>query len=195
MPTTYNHCQICGAPKHTIFARKLSCNQVDMFTLKQCSDCGFIWVDPFPGYGVYNDDYYRGKGPDPSVDFEEEYKNCFASRRLPEFINIWQLVRSHILRDYSPGKSIKVLDYGCGAGGFMEFPRASAKDDESLKNFEIHGFDIGSYSTGFPGKRIFGSLMKMRSLRIPQSMMSSRASKFWSIAEPSIVPCETSPAF
>jgi SAM-dependent methyltransferase len=155
MPTTYSHCQICGATKHTIFARKLSCNQVDMFTLKQCSDCGFIWVEPFPGYEVYNDDYYRGNGPDPSVDYEEEYKNCFASRRLPEFINIWQLVRSHILRDHSSGKSIKVLDYGCGAGGFMEFARASAKDDESLKNFEIHGFDIGSYASRLSREKNF----------------------------------------
>jgi SAM-dependent methyltransferase len=117
-----------------------------MFTLKKCSDCGFIWVDPFPGYEVYNDDYYRGEGPDPFVDYEEEYKNCFESQRLPEFINIWKLVRSHILPDSRSGKSIKVLDYGCGAGGFMEFAKASAKDDKWLKNFELHGFDIGSYS-------------------------------------------------
>ena len=62
----------------------------------------------------------------------------------------------HVARARASGSAIRVLDYGCGAGGFMEFARMRSQKEESLRNiFEIHGFDIGSYANRLVAEKKF----------------------------------------
>jgi len=145
---TFESCQVCDNPGYSIFGRKTGYDRTVTYTFKKCGRCGFMWVDPFPGYGVYDDKYYRGEGPDPYVDYASEYETGRHGARLPEFKNLWELTYNCILKISRNDKNLKILDYGSGAGGFMDSAR-SKWPNEWLTDaqLEIQGFDTGSYAS------------------------------------------------
>lgn len=156
IPEQHRYCQICQHSSISLFARKPSFDGRTWYTMQKCGQCGFIWVEPFPGYGIYDDDYYCGKGPDPYVDYASEYQNCFATPRLLEFENLWQLALEHLLLVDSPAGRLKLLDYGCGAGGFIEFVSQSAPEEKRIsQGLEVHGFDLGSYAERLASRKGF----------------------------------------
>jgi hypothetical protein len=53
------------------------------FEFYTCRACELLFVEPFSGFEIYNDAYYRGAGPDPFVDYETEAQSI-RSIRLPE---------------------------------------------------------------------------------------------------------------
>ncbi|MDX2186007.1 MAG: class I SAM-dependent methyltransferase [Opitutaceae bacterium] len=140
MARSSHQCRICDTPLAE-FGTKRSWFDGSTYTYYRCDNCGFICVLPFPGYGVYNDDYYAGKGPDPFVDYEAEYRDYRATRRMLEFNDLYRVVGKELGTNLS---SARWLDFGCGAGGLMKF--LADKNREEGVAIEIVGYDIGTYA-------------------------------------------------
>ena len=105
------------------------------FELFECLDCSFQFVRPvIDPASVYTADYYRGRGADPIVDYEEEFRNPFHTPRLFEFNNLVQIVRN--VKAEGTSQQLRWLDYGCGNGALLRFLTEQ-------KDLQIHaaGFD------------------------------------------------------
>lgn len=89
------------------------------FTLNRCPECGFAWVaNPWLDYeAIYNEDYYRGRGADPLVDYFAEIEDSARTIRRYEWSGIVAAVAS--LRPVD--ETTSWLDYGCGLGGLVEY--------------------------------------------------------------------------
>ncbi|MCX6952054.1 MAG: class I SAM-dependent methyltransferase [Verrucomicrobia bacterium] len=138
-------CRACGSPNTTVIGRKPGEFLKREFAFHACRDCEFIFVDPFSGFEIYNDAYYRGAGPDPYVDYETEYRDYRRTDRALEFADLFRLATS-FFSHHPPQSSapLRWLDFGCGAGGFLKFLR----EQGSLagRPLELTGHDVGSYA-------------------------------------------------
>lgn len=92
------------------------------FALRRCSSCNFAFVaNPRLDYEVlYDDDYYRGRGADPLVDYVDEIDNPETTIRRYEWQGIFRVVSGLV----PTGSDTHWLDYGCGVGGLVEFVRS-----------------------------------------------------------------------
>jgi SAM-dependent methyltransferase len=122
------------------------------FSFYQCRECRFLFVEPVIDFRIYDDAYYAGQGPDPLVNYHEEYSNYrFASRRF-EFADLVRFAQEHLSDPASACRSgqdcVTWLDFGCGAGGLLKYLR----DLRGLVCGGVHvplhpvGHDVGSYS-------------------------------------------------
>jgi SAM-dependent methyltransferase len=111
------------------------------FEFHACADCGFIMVEPFSGFEIYNDAYYRGTGPDPYVDYEAEYRDWRQSDRMREFDDLAGIAANHVAAGAAP---LRLLDFGCGAGGFLKYLRE--RGQLAGRPLELTGHDVGSYA-------------------------------------------------
>ena len=97
------------------------------FRFYQCRDCSFLFVEPVTDFGIYDDAYYSGQGPDPLVNYDEEYSNYRSTPRRFEFADLVRFAQEHLSGPASAGCSrqdgLTWLDFGCGAGGLLEYLR------------------------------------------------------------------------
>jgi SAM-dependent methyltransferase len=110
------------------------------FELFECLDCSFQFVRPvIDPASIYTADYYRGRGADPIVNYEEEFTNPFRAPRFFEFTNLIQIVRK--LKAARTPQPLRWLDYGCGNGALLRFLAAQ-------KDLRVHpaGFDESAVS-------------------------------------------------
>jgi len=110
------------------------------FELFECLDCSFQFVRPvIDPASLYTADYYRGRGADPMVNCEEEFRNPFHTPRYFEFNNLIQIVRKLKAARTSP--PLRWLDYGCGNGALLRFLTEQ-------KDLRVHaaGFDESAVS-------------------------------------------------
>ncbi len=140
-------CPCCAAPQPEHRGSKWSTLLRREFHYHRCRVCAYLWVEPFPGYDIYNEEYYQGRGPDPYVDYAREYADYRRTDRRLEFADIWRLARRH----HRPGPTagaVRWLDYGCGAGGLLKFLRDQPGFTQGSRTLplEIHGHDIGNYA-------------------------------------------------
>ena len=140
-------CPCCAAPGPEHRGSKWSRLLQREFHYYQCPVCTYLWIEPFPGYEIYNEDYYQGKGPDPYVDYGREYSDYRRTDRPLEFTDLWRLAQRHH-QPAPEATTVRWLDYGCGAGGLLKFLRdqATFAGQGSALPLEIHGHDIGSYA-------------------------------------------------
>lgn len=115
-----------------------------------------MFVEPFSGFEIYNDAYYRGHGPDPYVDYETEYHDWRNSDRGLEFDDMARIaadyVRSRVpaadkVSPTSPRSStapLRWLDFGCGAGAFLKYLRE--RGSFHGRPLDLSGHDVGSYA-------------------------------------------------
>jgi SAM-dependent methyltransferase len=148
-------CRCCGSPRVSLRGRKRGSFIPREFEFHACADCGFIAVEPFSGYEIYNDAYYRGAGPDPYVDYEAEYHGWRTSDRLLEFEDLARIAARYFasevdrldpkpLQDPRPPHHLRWLDFGCGAGAFLKYLLAHPTLNGSA--LELTGHDVGSYA-------------------------------------------------
>jgi 2-polyprenyl-3-methyl-5-hydroxy-6-metoxy-1,4-benzoquinol methylase len=155
-------CRCCGSPEVTLRGRKPGEFIRRDFEFWACARCGFMSVEPFSGFEIYNDAYYRGAGPDPYVDYESEYHDWQRSDRMLEFDDLARIatdfIRSseqrvasseHLSTRYSLPAThysapLRWLDFGCGAGGFLKYLRA--RGTLAVRPLELTGHDVGSYA-------------------------------------------------
>jgi ubiquinone/menaquinone biosynthesis C-methylase UbiE len=110
------------------------------FRLFECLDCSFQFVRPVVDpASLYTADYYRGRGADSSVNYEEEFRDPFHSPRFFEFNDLTQIVRR--LKAERTSQQLQWLDYGCGSGALLRFLIEQ-------KDLQVHaaGFDESTFS-------------------------------------------------
>lgn len=84
-------CRACGSPDVVLRGRKPGRFLRRDFEFFACRACSFLFVEPFSGFEIYDDAYYRGHGPDPYVDYESEYRDWRRSDRRLEFDDLFRL--------------------------------------------------------------------------------------------------------
>jgi SAM-dependent methyltransferase len=145
-------CRACGSTHTTLRGRKTGGFLRREFEFHACPDCGLLFVEPFSGFEIYNDAYYRGHGPDPYVDYESEYRDWRRSDRLLEFEDLVQIAERRLstLGPAVPAPHpiaaapLRLLDFGCGAGAFLMFLRE--RGSLGRRPLELTGHDVGSYA-------------------------------------------------
>ena len=144
-------CRVCGSSLIEEKGAKRGRFIEVEFKFYQCRDCSFLFVEPVTDFAIYNDAYYAGKGPDPLVNYDEEYSNYRSTSRRFEFADLVRFAQEHLSRA-SPGRSgqdrLTWLDFGCGAGGLLKYLRDLGKLTLGGLDVPLHpvGHDVGSYS-------------------------------------------------
>ena len=151
-------CHACSSTSVTLRGRKSGEFLRREFEFHQCGDCGFMFVEAFSGFEIYNDAYYRGHGPDPYVDYETEYRDWRNSDRGLEFDDMARIaaeyVRSRVpaadkvspssVRSSTAPLPLRWLDFGCGAGAFLKYLRE--RGSFHGRPLDLTGHDVGSYA-------------------------------------------------
>ncbi len=143
-------CRACGSPDLVLRGKKSGEFIREEYSFHTCRACELLFVEPFSGFEIYNDAYYRGAGPDPFVDYETEYRDYRRTDRALEFADLARLAESHLPPSRplpgSPSSAapLRWLDFGCGAGGFLKFLRERATF--AGRPLELTGHDVGSYA-------------------------------------------------
>ena len=90
------------------------------YRLLRCGGCGFAAVaDPPDPARVYTDDYYRGAGADPLVDYAFEASAPGRTIRRYE----WRGIAARVAALAPVGPATRWLDAGCGTGGLVAYLR------------------------------------------------------------------------
>jgi SAM-dependent methyltransferase len=157
--TATPRCRCCGSTNLTLRGRKRGEFIRKDFEFHACGDCGLLFVEPFSGFEIYNEAYYRGAGPDPYVDYETEYRDWRRSDRGLEFEDLARIADEYVRRSGEQrGTSserpdqpsaprqppLRWLDFGCGAGGFLKFLRE--RGEIGGRPLDLQGHDVGSYA-------------------------------------------------
>ena len=137
-------CRCCGSSNLTLRGRKRGEFIPREFEFYACGDCELLFVEPFSGFEIYNEAYYRGAGPDPYVDYETEYRDWRVSDRGLEFQDLARLAAKYVRAHGTDAKPLRWLDFGCGAGGFLKFLRELGSI--AGHPLELQGHDVGSYA-------------------------------------------------
>jgi len=143
-------CRICRGSHTRCIGQKTSSFSEMTFELFECLDCSFQFVRPvIDPASLYTADYYRGRGADPTVDYEEEFRDPFQTPRVFEFNNLIEIVRK--LKAAGTSRPLQWLDYGCGNGALLRFlaeqndlPVQAAGFDESAvsQRLKSQGFEF-----------------------------------------------------
>ncbi len=160
-------CRACGSAQTALIGRKRGEFITREFEFHRCDECGLIFVQPFSGFAIYDDAYYRGAGPDPFVDYETEYRHWRRSDRGLEFDDLVRIAEKRLQdqeikrpKDHAfgvrasaplvpsvplvPFAPLRWLDFGCGAGGFLKYLRE--RGTLAGRPLELTGHDLGSYA-------------------------------------------------
>ena len=159
-------CRACGSANLVLRGKKSGEFIRTEFSFHLCRACELLFVEPFSGFEIYNDAYYRGAGPDPFVDYETEYRDYRRTDRALEFADLARLAEAHLAASSpsspssassasSPSSASSAsspvspsplhwLDFGCGAGGFLKFLRERATF--AGRPLQLSGHDVGSYA-------------------------------------------------
>jgi len=143
-------CRACGSTHVTPCGRKRGDFLRREFDFFRCQECELLFVEPFSGFEIYNDAYYRGEGPDPFVDYESEYRDWRRSDRSFEFHDMARIAEKRLSDQETKGPRVgnpeilAWLDFGCGAGGFLKYLRERGTLGGRL--LELSGHDVGSYA-------------------------------------------------
>jgi SAM-dependent methyltransferase len=141
-------CRCCGSENVTRRGEKRGRFIARDFRFYVCEECSFQFVEPITDFAIYDDAYYAGKGPDPSVDYEQEFQDYAASPRVFEFQDLFALAKDHLrkLPQVAP-ETAAWLDFGCGAGGLLKYTRDRAGDLVGRDcGIRLVGHDVGSYA-------------------------------------------------
>ena len=141
-------CRCCGSAAVRSRGSKRGTFISQDFAYLSCATCGYLFVDPFAGYEIYNDDYYRGRGPDPYVDYASEYTDYRATDRILEFDDLVRLASVYFSAAPKSDSPLRWLDFGCGAGGLLKFlsARKTLSVSGRARPVEVTGHDVGSYA-------------------------------------------------
>ena len=127
-------CRLCQAADAEPVCSKTGVWSGRSFDVCRCPNCRFVFIgNPWLEYdAIYNEDYYKGAGADPTVDYVGEITSFARSIRRYEWRGIHDRIAS--ITDLAPDTAW--LDYGCGAGGLVRYLNGSG-------SCEAVGFEQG----------------------------------------------------
>ncbi|MDR0548471.1 MAG: class I SAM-dependent methyltransferase [Deltaproteobacteria bacterium] len=116
------NCPICGAGTDfvgQIFGR-IPPNQA--YFLRHCPKCHFSYIsNPRDDYAtIYSEEYYRGLGADPLVNYEFDHQMPDLTLRQYEWAGLSRIFKSLFKASY---QKATWLDYGCGLGSLVAYGR------------------------------------------------------------------------
>jgi SAM-dependent methyltransferase len=126
-------CRVCGEASAPV-GRKFGKYSGRWYELRHCPACRFSFVaDPWTDFAaIYSEDYYRGKGADPLVNYEFELSHPDETTRAYEWEGLLRVVSGLVPMT----RDTRWLDFGCGSGGLVRYVKQRAACD-------IVGFDEG----------------------------------------------------
>lgn len=127
--------------------RKRGAYIVQDYEYLRCTGCGYTRVDPFAGYGIYDEAYYQGRGADPFVNYAEEYEDYGRTDRMREFEDCRRVAARHFAAR-ADEQELVWLDFGCGAGGLLKYLRRQGglAVSNGICPLTLAGHDVGSYA-------------------------------------------------
>lgn len=153
-------CRACGSTSIALKGSKPGEFIKEEYSFYSCRDCELLFVEPFSGFAIYNDAYYRGAGPDPFVDYETEYRDYRRTDRALEFADLFHQAENFFSASQATSAATRYslptthysasaaplhwLEFGCGAGGFLKFLRE--RGTLTGRPLVLTGHDVGSYA-------------------------------------------------
>ena len=140
-------CRLCGSGNVKRVGSKRGNFLKREFEFWLCPACDYMFVEPFPGYAVYDQDYYEGRGPDPYVNYESEHRDYRSTDRMIEFDDLWRVASGFVARNIPEG-TVDWLDFGCGAGGLLRYLADKGSFGSGGMRWPIRaaGHDVGTYA-------------------------------------------------
>jgi len=143
-------CDLCGQRNEEFLYTKCGVISRYPFRVVRCRSCGLIYVNPRLSeqalLGLYDKDYYNGKGFDHNVNYVEDFhkKSDIDKVFRPE-----ETIR--IIQEIVPPPST-FLDFGCGLGDLLR---------QAIKHgYKAEGFEVSPFATEFVrgnGFRVYDS--------------------------------------
>ncbi len=96
-------CRACGSTDLDHRGTKAGTFLRRDFDFHRCRACELMFVEPFSGFAIYDDAYYRGQGPDPYVDYETEYRDWRRTDRAHEFADLFRLAEKRLRAQATKG--------------------------------------------------------------------------------------------
>lgn len=145
--TPSGRCPCCDGARWASLGSKPGVHIVQDYEYLRCTGCGFTRVEPFAGYGIYDEAYYEGRGADPYVNYAEEYRNHGRTDRIREFEDCRRIAAQHFAAGET-GQPLAWLDFGCGAGGLLKYLREEGGLPVAggFRPLSLAGHDVGSYA-------------------------------------------------
>lgn len=111
-------CKICSSLARYIGTKRGKFKPID-FRFYRCEQCGFIFLaNPWLDFrGIYSEEYYKGKGADPSAGYYFELQRPRETLRQYEWAGILRVVQSCI----AVTRETRWLDFGSGNGGLVRY--------------------------------------------------------------------------
>jgi SAM-dependent methyltransferase len=140
-------CRLCGSLSVTRVGSKRGAFLKREFDFWHCPACDYMFVEPFPGYAVYDQAYYEGRGPDPYVNYESEHRDYRSTDRMIEFDDLWRVASGFVAGNFPEG-TVDWLDFGCGAGGLLRYLTDKGFFGSRGRRWPIRaaGHDVGTYA-------------------------------------------------
>jgi SAM-dependent methyltransferase len=120
-------CKLCGSATVLLGVKKGRVMSGRDFHLYRCLSCQFAFVsDPWTDYAsIYSENYYRGLGADPYIDYIYESQHPGTTIRTYE----WRGILANIRGLTNVGPATRWLDFGCGQGGLLTYCASRAEAD------------------------------------------------------------------
>jgi SAM-dependent methyltransferase len=114
-------CKVCSAPAVFLGTKAGTFKKDTEFVIFRCTNCGFAFVgNPWLEFDrIYSEEYYKGRGADPSVDYMFELERPDETVRKYEWQGIVKAVGSRVPLT----RETRWLDFGCGNGGLVRYCR------------------------------------------------------------------------
>lgn len=141
-------CRCCGSVDTFLFGQKQGAAIPQVFDYYQCRQCRFLFVSPYATSGIYDEAYYQGKGPDPFVSYEAEYRDYRATDRLIEMEDLKRVATEVLSKGRRKLDLVRWLDLGCGSGSLLKYLR----DERTLDlpggkvPIQLSGQDVGAWA-------------------------------------------------
>jgi len=121
-------CYICDGEK--ISKRRGKVRDNDKLDILQCDHCGLVFLSSYPNFDHIDNKFYE-ESKMRAEDKEKNIEEMLESAREDDER------RYNYLKDKIKGKFIFILDYGCGAGGFMELSGAKfgVEPEDQTRNY------------------------------------------------------------
>ena len=149
-------CRACGSPRLELRGRKPGRFITREFEFHACRDCGLMFVEPFSGFEIYNDAYYRGAGPDPYVDYETEYRDWRRTDRGLEFDDMVATAEKFFAAEAGTAHGAGGRKQGAGARnpgspGVAASPASGSlqRDPAAAPRTALHWLDFGCGAGAF----------------------------------------------